>query len=74
MSNWSNSEIQDNLLRVVGRLCLGVELNGTRSLVKNFCDEVDRRIAVDADRSSPEAFYVSKELACIAEKARALLD
>lgn len=73
MVNSSNSQIETWLLRTVGRLSLGMGTFGTKNVVKILCDEVDRRIAVDADRSLPEAFYVSKELACIAEKARALL-
>lgn len=74
MVNSSNSDLESYLLKAVGRLSLGMDTSGTRNVLKLLCDEVDRRIAVDADRFSPSAFYVSKELACIAVKARALLE
>ena len=66
MANWTNEQIENSLIKMIGKLALGLATAGTMNCIKIACNEIDTRIANNSE------WRVSAELAMIAKKARAM--
>ena len=64
MANWTNERIENSLIKMIGKIALGLATASTMHCIKIACDEIDTRIA-NAER-------VSADSAMIAKKARAM--
>jgi hypothetical protein len=69
MENWSNKRIEESLIRMAGKVALGLATDGTRNCINIACDEIETRIK----DNEWDWKTVRPELAMIAKRTRELI-
>ena len=71
MENWTNKRIEESLIRMAGKVALGLATLGTVNCINMACDEIEKRIKVNTCRMSGK--NVDPELAMIAKRTSELI-
>jgi hypothetical protein len=72
MSNWTNSRIENSLVKMMGKVSLGIATPATLHCIEIACKEVANRVENNSD-CLMDGKRVSPTLAMIASKAKAVL-